>query len=145
MASDWHRRIASLWSSAEETEPEHLLRQMRSLYEERGSLDPEALFEWASVHDFLGMEHEAVPLYRDALAQGIAEPKRSQTIIQLASSLRNVGDPHAAVELIQGHSVDEALQGAAQAFLALALHDTGRPDAALRAALLALAGTLPQY
>ncbi|QSB07028.1 tetratricopeptide repeat protein [Natronoglycomyces albus] len=33
--------------------------------------------EWASVHDYLGKEHEAVSLYRVAFDRGLSEPRRA--------------------------------------------------------------------
>jgi len=113
--------------------------------EERPETDPDALYEWASVHDFLGREEDAVPLYRAALDCGLSGDREPQAIIQLASSLRNVGEPSAAVGLLQSHPENPITGSAAQAFLALALHDAGQSGEALRVALTALAPTLPLY
>lgn len=107
--------------------------------------DPDATYEWASVHDFLGRESEAIPLYREALANRLSGDRHPQAIIQLASSLRNVGDAQAAVDLLQDFPQDTAAGAAGRAFLALALYDAGQPGAALRIALKALAPTLPLY
>ena len=145
MAATWDERVASFWSTADDTQPEPTLRAMRVLVAERPADDPDALYEWASAHDFLGLEHDAVPLYRAALDRGLAGPRRPQAIIQLASSLRNIGEPDAAIELLRDLPSDAVTGDAAQAFLALALRDTGRHDEALRTALLALARTLPRY
>jgi hypothetical protein len=118
---------------------------MHALVEERPADDPEAVYEWASVHDYLGMEREAIPLYEAALELGLAGAREPQAIIQLASSLRNVGEPDAAVRLLREHPNDEVTGDAAQAFLALALRDSGHQDEALRTALVALSRTLPRY
>ena len=122
-----------------------MLMQMRRLVEERPPDDADALFEWASVHDYLGREHEAVPLYRAALDAGLGGERRPQAVIQLASSLRNVGDPEAAIALLRDQPDDPLTGAAGRAFLALALRDAGRTDEALRVALEALAPTLPRY
>ena len=144
MTESWDDRVDRFWQSADDREPERVLAAMRSLVEERAG-EPEAVFEWASVHDFLGREDEAIPLYRAALAGGLAGERRSRAVIQLASSLRNVGRSGAAIELLEAWSPEGGLGPAAQAFLALALHDAGRPRDALRVALQALAPTLPAY
>ena len=68
-----------------------------------------------------------------------------QAIIQLASSLRNIGVPAAAVELLQNAPTSAITGDARQAFLTLALHDCGDHAASLRTALEALAPTLPMY
>jgi hypothetical protein len=84
-------------------------------------------------------------LYRAALSSGLDGDRRSQAVIQLASSLRNIDDPEAAIELLRDAAPDHVTGDAAQAFLALALHDAGHTAAALRVALRALAPTLPLY
>ena len=104
-----------------------------------------ALFEWASAHDFLGREADAIPLYRAAITHGLTEPRHTQAVIQLASSLRNVGEATQAAALLGDLEPDGAVGAAPKAFLALALHDLGRLDEALAVALEALATTLPQY
>jgi tetratricopeptide (TPR) repeat protein len=141
----WDQRIARFWELADDDRPDAVLAGMEAIVSERPEGDPEALYEWASVHDFLGFEPDAIPLYRQALQAGLDGARRSQAIIQLASSLRNVGDAAAAVGLLDGIRDDPTTGDAAGAFLALALHDLGRYDDALRVALDALARTLPLY
>ena len=145
MPQTWDERVDAFWAGADDTQPEATLSAMRVLVDERPEGDPDAVFEWASVHDFLGFEAEAIVHYRAALAGGLVEPRRRRAVIQLASSLRNVGEPEAAVELLQELKPDDATGSAAQAFLALALWDAGEHAVALRTALLALAPTLPMY
>lgn len=141
----WDERIAAFWDRADDERPQRMLDDMRALVEERDADDPDALFEWASVHDFLGREREAVPLYRRALDLGLSGDRLPQAIIQLGSSLRNIGEPAAAVDLLQGAPTSAITGDARQAFLALALHDCGDHAAALHVALEALAPTLPMY
>lgn len=145
MQLSWDDRVEQFWASADDSEPELMLVRMQALIDARGPDDPDAIYEWASVHDFLGLEAEAIPLYRAALARGLAGERGPQAIVQLASSLRNVGEAGAAVELLSNRASDPVVGAAAQAFLALALRDAGRPDEALRVALNALAPTLPLY
>lgn len=145
MTTDWNDRIAAFWSSADEAEPDLVLLRMRALVEERPADDPRALSEWASVQDFLGREAAAIPLYRAALAGGLDAEHEAQAVVQLASSLRNTGRPRAAIEVLRSAPHSPATGAAAQAFLALALHDAGQPRRALQVALLALAPTLPLY
>jgi hypothetical protein len=141
----WDERIRSFWASADVGEADATLNAMKGLVDERPAADPDALYEWASVHDFLGREAEAVPLYKAALEAGLAGERQPQAVIQLASTLRNVGEAQAAVDLLEGCQPDAVTGSAGQAFLALALFDAGHPAAALRVALRALAPTLPLY
>ncbi|WP_369012399.1 tetratricopeptide repeat protein [Demequina capsici] len=56
-----------------------------------------------------------------------------------------MGRPDEAIDALRSARVRGELEPAAQAFLALALADAGRPGAALRAALVALAPHLMWY
>ncbi len=103
------------------------------------------LFDSASQRDAAGDERGAIPLYRAALDRGLEEPERTRAIIQLASSLRVVGDPSGAIALLQDLRGEDPLSRAAQAFLSLALFDDGKPAAALRTAVGALLPTLSDY
>ncbi|ARJ06288.1 hypothetical protein GCM10010988_15090 [Cnuibacter physcomitrellae] len=96
----WDERIEAFWRDFDEDDRDGMRESMRMLVAERPDGDAEALYEWASVHDSLGYEQEAVDLYRSALEAGLDGERRPQAVIQLASSLRNVGEPDAAVELL---------------------------------------------
>ncbi|MFS0867421.1 tetratricopeptide repeat protein [Microbacterium sp. 179-B 1A2 NHS] len=143
--ADWDARVAAVWDLAEADRPDELRAAMAALLAERAENDPAGLFERASVEDFLGEEAAAIPLYRAALEAGLDGERRSQAVIQLASSLRNVGDASAAIALLQRFPGDDPLAPAARAFLALALHDDDKPTRALRTALTELAPHLPAY
>jgi len=119
--------------------------RLDGLLAERPPGDPDALFERASLHDFLGEERDAIPLYRAALDAGLEGPRRPQAVIQLASSLRNIGDHGGAIRLLEDAGTDDATGDASHAFLALALYDSGRHAEALKVALDSLARTLPMY
>jgi tetratricopeptide (TPR) repeat protein len=113
----------------------------------RSHNDPVALFEFASAHDSTDHEVEAAALYRQALALGLAGTLRRRATIQLASTLRNLGQAEAAVALLraeQSQPSDE-LDDAVTAFLALCLSNLGRDREALSLALTALSPHLPRY
>ena len=144
----WERRIAELWARFDEIEPADFLAKMRELVGETPLDHPAALFELASAHDSLGQEREAEPLYRAALeGGGLDSYRRRRAVIQLASTLRNLGKAGEAEELLRverGEPPDE-LDDAVAAFLALALADAGKPREALSVALAALAPHLTRY
>src|SRR5690625_1503683 len=142
---DWENRIAKFWKTADDTRPEWMLETMNVLRQELPDSTPDALFEWASVHDFLGRESQAVPLYEQALNNGVAGARKCRAAIQLASSLRNVGRAQDACKLLENFEFSHEMKPAAAAFQALALRDCGQSDAALQVALQALATLLPQY
>ena len=141
----WDGRVDAWYETHfDESQPAESVARMRELlaqHPDAGALIP---FELAGVHDTLGLENEAVPLYRQALAEGLDEAHAARARIQLASTLRNLGQTDEALVLLSvpsGADVDAARR----AFLALALHSVGRHDEALRQALEALIPTLPRY
>ncbi|OUE20746.1 Tetratrico peptide repeat protein [Clavibacter michiganensis] len=141
---DWDARVAAFWAGADDERAHETVALMRALVAERPADDPRALYELACAHDFVGREEEAVPLYRAAIAGGLDPEHEPLAVIQLASSLRNVGDAAQAVALLEALP-DDAHAAARDAFLALALHDAGRPTEALAVALRRLAPALPEY
>ena len=106
-----------------------------------------AAFERAGAFDSTGLTDQAVPLYRDALETGLEPGRRRRAIIQLASSLRALGQAEESVQLLtaEREAGSDELDDAVDAFLALALVDTGREREAASIALGALAPHLPRY
>jgi hypothetical protein len=148
MVESWESRVAAVWAVAESTPDESVLVAIDALVAERGADDAAALFEAASVRDYLSREAEAEPLYRAAITAGLDAERRPQAVIQLASTLRNLGRPAEAVDLLNDllaeHASDEWTAPAA-AFLALSLASDGRERDAASVALYALADSLPVY
>ncbi|MFE5730448.1 tetratricopeptide repeat protein [Streptomyces sp. NPDC056528] len=151
---DWERRIAALWERIDDHEPADFRARVAELAAERPDGDAAALFEQGAAHDSTGLPEEAVALYRRALDLGLTGLRRRRAVIQLASSLRNLGRPDLAVELLTVErdlpadrldADEKGLAGAVDAFLALALADTGRDREAASLALGALAPLLPRY
>ncbi|SDS38850.1 tetratricopeptide repeat protein [Agrococcus carbonis] len=106
------------------------------------------LFERAGALDSAGREAEAEPLYRAAVAAGLADAdpvREAYRRIQHASTLRNLGRVDEAIAMLESAGASPEVGAAREAFLALALHSAGRHDEALRVALEALAPTLPLY
>lgn len=145
--SHWEQRLADLWGSIDDlSEPEFLAR-MEELVAGLPADSSVGAFERAAAFDSTGHPDLAVPLYKRALGSGLIGIRRRRAVIQLASSLRNLG--HAAesitlLEVEQSEPSDE-LDDAVIATLALALADVGREREALSIALAALARHLPRY
>ena len=143
---DWDERIAAVWA-ADVTDDERITL-IDALAAERPHGDAVALFERAGARDSAGLEIEAEPLYRQALAAGLDEDRRTQAVIQLASTLRNLGRVDESLALLRpeyGKGTDAALHDATAAFYALALVTSGDPVGAASVALQALAPHLPRY
>ncbi|MFF1632902.1 tetratricopeptide repeat protein [Leifsonia sp. NPDC058248] len=144
----WQERIDAVWAGADDLTNDEMVEAIDALVAERPATDAVALFEAAGARDHAGREAEAEPLYRRALQVGLPEPQRAQAVIQLASTLRNLGQAEQSAALLEAElreHPEHDLADAARAFLALAQHDTGRHTDALQLALRALAAHLPQY
>jgi len=143
--NEWDANIDAWYeANADESRPAASVAAMREFLVGHPSSGALATFELAGIHDSMGLETEAVPLYRQALAEGLDADHAARTRIQLASSLRNLGQLDEAIALLSEPSGTD-LDAARRAFLALALHAAGRHDAAVREALEALIPSLPRY
>lgn len=154
--NDWERRSAAAWAERDgydargEAGYADLRKRIFELADELPPDSPVAPFERACVWDATGHSDTAVPLYQEALERGLPGLRRRRAIIQMASSLRNIGRVAESVELLtaeqQIYDPDVAvLADALSAFLALCLADVGREREAVSVALTALAPHLPRY
>ena len=148
MDENWQARIDAVWDSADTLGETEVVRRIDELVAERGKLDAEGAFEAAGARDSAGMEREAEGLYRFALDAGLTEPKRARAVIQLASTLRNLGRTDEAIRMLRAHFDDDPqhpLFSASRAFLALCYASRGETDTSTAIALEALAAHLPRY
>jgi len=145
--ASWENRLAGLWSAIDSFEPRAFVAQIDLLAAELPSGSAVGLFERASAQDSTGHPDVAVPLYRAALQTGLTGLRRRRATIQLASSLRNLGNPVEAADLLfdELHAPPDELDGAVRAFLALTLVDLGREREAVSVSLAALSKYLPRY
>ncbi|MGO2683195.1 MAG: tetratricopeptide repeat protein [Microbacterium sp.] len=145
----WDERIEEVWDAAAGTlVDDEVIVRIDAIAAERGTADARAEFERAGARDSAGRPDEAIPLYRRALEIGLDAEHEPQAIIQLASSLRNVGATDEAVALLKkAHqdAADSPYRDAIAAFYALALASSGAPRHGLSVALLALVPHLPRY
>ena len=115
---------------------------------ERAPDDAAALFEAASARDYAVLESDAEPLCRRAVELGLDDATLPQAVIQLASTLRNLGKVDESVGMLeqhlQQHPSDECT-GPISAFLAPALISRGDEREGAFVAVAALAGYLPVY
>lgn len=145
----WEDRIAEVWDdAANDLVDDEMIKRIDALAAERGSDDARAEFERAGARDSAGRPRAAIVLYRRALELGLDAEHEPQAVIQLASSLRNVGETSEAIALLetaQQDAADSPYREAIAAFRALALASAGAPHKALSVALLALVPHLPRY
>ncbi len=143
----WDERMAALWSAIDDYDEAGFLARVEALAAELAPGDPRAPFELASANDSIGRPQQAAPLYRQALAAGLHGEQRRRAVIQLASTLRNLGHADESVALLRAERAtgSDDLDDAVDAFLALALVDSGHQREATGVALGALARHLTRY
>ena len=146
-SAEWEGRISDLWASIDGHSEEQFLARMEDLAAELPADSAVAVFERAASLDSTGHSDLAVPLYRQALELGLHGERRRRAVIQLASSLRNIGRATESVALLTAErsAGSDDLDDAVSAFLALALVDTGREREAVALALTALSRHLTRY
>jgi tetratricopeptide (TPR) repeat protein len=144
---DWEQRLVDLWASFDDHSEEEFMAEMEELVAELPADSARAAYERGSAFDSTGHPDKAVPLYRRALELGLDGDRRREAVIQLASSLRNLGQASESVALLTAERERQSddLDDAVNAFLALALVDTGREREAVSVALTALVPHLPRY
>lgn len=149
--TDWEQQLAQAWATIDQVSESEFLALIEQLV---AQLPPDGdignaigIFERAASLDSTGHSDLAVPLYRQALARGLIGERRRRATIQLASSLRNLGQCEESIALltVEMQAGTDPLDDAVRAFLALALVDAGREREAVSLALIALAPHLPRY
>jgi tetratricopeptide (TPR) repeat protein len=143
----WEQRVADAWASIDERDEAEFLAVMEKLVDELPPGDPDGLFERAASLDSTGHSDQAVPLYERALGAGLTGERRRRAVIQIASSLRNLGRSQESVALLTAEleAGSDHLDDAVKTVLALALTDVGREREAVSVAVGALAAHLPRY
>ncbi|MDX6286555.1 MAG: hypothetical protein QOG53_2040 [Frankiales bacterium] len=145
--ADWEQRVADAWASIDDVSETDFLALIEGLAAELPPDSGVASFERACAFDSTGHSDLAVPLYRKALERGVTGERRRRSVIQLASSLRNLGHPQESIDLLttEMNAGSDDLDDAVRAVLALALTDVGREREAVSIAVAALAPHLPRY
>jgi tetratricopeptide (TPR) repeat protein len=150
---DWEDRVNAAWATLDDY-PQDRAADFRAVIDALVAELPEGSplgpFEQACAWDSTGHSDKAVPLYREALARGLSDASRykgRRAKIQLASSLRNIGQAEEGVELLTPEldAPSDELDDAVRGCLALCLSSLGRDREGLSLVLGALAPHLPRY
>ncbi|GAA1843727.1 tetratricopeptide repeat protein [Asanoa iriomotensis] len=147
ITADWESRVARAWAALDDHAPDEFVRLIGDLAAELPADSAVGLFERACAWDSTGHSDKAVPLYRRALEVGLTGIRRRRAVIQMSSSLRNIGRAQESVALLTAERAagSDELDDAVAATLALALVDVGREREAVSVAVAALAPHLPRY
>ncbi len=140
--NDWEQRVEACWNWVRSSDPQsgRTCASRRLPAAEHTADDPAALYERTSARDSAGLESE------------VDAKRRSQAVIQLASTLRNLGQLDENEQLLRAEldrcsrsSDGYALPDETRAFLALTLLARDKPVEAAALVLSALAAHLSRY
>lgn len=147
MNADWETRNDEIWAAIDDHEPEAFRKLVDEHAAELGANHPVALFERACAWDSTGHSDKAVPLYDKALALGLDGVRRRRVVIQMASSIRNLGRPEETLRLLaeERDRTSDELDDAVVVMTAFALADLGREREGLSMLATAMAAHLPRY
>ena len=149
LKADVNRQVAALFAAIDDHSEEAFIAQVDALAAELPEGDADGIFHRASARDSWGHSDLAVPLYAQALEiGGLTGENRRRAVIQMSSSLRNIGrvDEALATLLTEKETGGEDhLSDALDATIALCLATLGREREGLSLVLVALAKHLPRY
>lgn len=147
VTDDWETRIADAWASIDDYHEVAFRALIDSLADELPAGSAIGAFERACAFDSTGHSDRAIPLYQAALETGLTGVRRRRAVIQMSSSLRNIGQSQRSVEMLiaELEAGSDELDDAARCVLALALTDLGREREAVSIVVGALARHLPRY
>lgn len=146
--ADWDRRMAELWAAIDAYERDAFVAAVDELAAEQPDDLADAVFHRGSARDSMGYPERAIPLYRRAVdLGGLTGENRRRAIIQMSSSLRNIGRPEEALALLTAErdAGSDHLDDALACTLALVLSEFGREREGLSIVITQLAKHLPRY
>ena len=130
MSADLESRIAHGNELSRGGKDDEAIVYFRQLFDEHPD-NPRVLYEYGGAFDSAGHENEAIPLYHQALEKGLSGDYVPQLYLQLASSLRNVGQLDEAITMLEQACQHYPERPSLKLFLALALESAGRDHDAL--------------
>jgi len=149
LKADVNRRVAALFAAIDDYDEEKFLAEVDALAAELPEGDADAIFHRGSARDSWGHSDLAVPMYAQALETGgLTGENRRRAVIQMSSSLRNVGRVEDGLaHLLQEKETggEDHLSDALDCTIALCLATLGREREGLSLVLVALAKHLPRY
>lgn len=147
--ADVNRRAAALFALVDDyAREEDFFAEIDALAAELPEGDADGLFHRGCARDTWGHSDLAVPLYREALERGgLTGENRRRAVIQMSSSLRNVGQVDTALAMLEAERErgSDHLDDALAAVTALCLAALDRDREGLSLVLIALSAHLPRY
>jgi len=137
---EWRPALDALMGSRHGGRVHELLASLQNL-DLRYPNVAEINYQLAWTYEVIEREAEAVPLYEKAIALGLPENELCGALLGLGNTLRVTGEAVRAVEVLRSAAAQFPDNKELDAFLALALHETGQHAEALHTLIDALCET----
>ena len=98
-------------------------------------------YQYAWIHDLLGLEREAIPFYEKAIQEGLSGDELKSALLGLGSTYRCFGEYHKSIDTFQHGLTLFPNSHEFKVFLAMAYHNIGEHSKAMELLLNSLADT----
>ena len=138
--AEWKPELDAIVGARHGGRTDHVIDLLRKL-DARFPHIAEINYQLAWTLESHGKPADALPFYDKAVSLGLAPNEHANALIGLASTLRSLGQPARAAEVLRSGQLQFPDNREFDVFLSLALHDLGRHAEALQLVLTALADT----
>ena len=104
---DWEQRASGAWASLDQRSEVEFLVRIENLASELPADSGVGSFLRAASLDSTGHPDLAVPMYRHSLDLRLTSTRPRRAVIQLATSLRNLGQPAESVALLAAELAEQ--------------------------------------
>lgn len=139
-APEWKEELDIIVGARHGGQIDHVLGLLKKL-DERFPNIAEINYQLAWTCDVLGKETEALPFYEKSVALGLPENELAGALLGLGSTLRVLGHTARSIEVLRSALAQFPDNREFEVFLALALHDAGEHNEALKLTLEVLCDT----
>ena len=136
----WREELNAIIGARHEGRIAHVLDRLRALDARHPNI-ADVAYELAWTLEENDQLADARPHYEKAIALGLPPNLHSGALIGLGSTLRELGDPERAADVLRGGQLQFPDNPEFAVFLALALHDLGQHAEAMKLLLTTIADT----
>ena len=137
---NWKEELEAIVGARAHGQSKEILPRLKSL-DERHPNVAEINYQLAWSCDVLGRAADALPYYEKAVALGLPPNELSGALLGLGNTLRTLGQPARATEVLRSGKAQFPENREFDVFLALALHDLGQHSAAMQLMIETLCDT----
>jgi tetratricopeptide (TPR) repeat protein len=136
----FHSRLLSAIQLRENQKYEEARELLLELHDEFPD-DPQVNYQWAWIHDLLGLEREAIPFYEKAIQEGLTGDELKGALLGMGSTYRCIGEYQKAKEAFERALELFPERHEYKTFLAMTYYNLGEHSKAMELLLNSLAET----